>query len=170
MEDLERMAIFARVVEEKSFSAAARRLNLSKSLVSKQITHLESMPNAQAGGVRQSEAEAHEFETGDVSGVVPLAISFHGSARRSRERKGSPHLSRRSVLRRRGGVELSLRRRWRHSGHEDVAFRFHDDVQAHAAEERGLKPRHFLRADHDQIGGNFVCVLANTAPAVLVHR
>jgi DNA-binding transcriptional LysR family regulator len=41
MEDLERMAIFARVVEEKSFSAAARRLNLSKSLVSKHITQLE---------------------------------------------------------------------------------------------------------------------------------
>jgi DNA-binding transcriptional LysR family regulator len=41
MEDLERMAIFARVVEEKSFSAAARRLNLSKSLVSKQVTQLE---------------------------------------------------------------------------------------------------------------------------------
>ena len=41
MEDLERMAIFARVVEDKSFSAAARRLNLSKSLVSKHITQLE---------------------------------------------------------------------------------------------------------------------------------
>ncbi|MGQ0751182.1 MAG: LysR family transcriptional regulator [Betaproteobacteria bacterium] len=41
MEDLERMAIFAHVVEEKSFSAAARRLNLSKSLVSKHITRLE---------------------------------------------------------------------------------------------------------------------------------
>src|SRR6185295_13777253 len=33
-----------------------------------------AMLNAQAGGVRQSQAEAHEFETGDVSGVVPLAI------------------------------------------------------------------------------------------------
>ena len=33
-----------------------------------------AMLNAQAGGVRQSEAEAHEFETGDVSGVVPLAV------------------------------------------------------------------------------------------------
>jgi DNA-binding transcriptional LysR family regulator len=41
MEDLERIALFARVVEEKSFSSAARRLNLSKSLVSKQITRLE---------------------------------------------------------------------------------------------------------------------------------
>ena len=41
MEDLERMAIFARVVEDKSFSAAARRLGLSKSLVSKQISQLE---------------------------------------------------------------------------------------------------------------------------------
>ena len=41
MEDLQRMAIFARVVEEKSFSGAARRLGLSKSLVSKQITQLE---------------------------------------------------------------------------------------------------------------------------------
>lgn len=41
MEDLEGMAIFARVVEEKSFSAAARRLNLSKSLVSKHVTQLE---------------------------------------------------------------------------------------------------------------------------------
>ncbi len=41
MEDLERMAIFARVVEEKSFSGAARRLSLSKSLVSKQVTQLE---------------------------------------------------------------------------------------------------------------------------------
>ena len=33
-----------------------------------------AMLNAQAGGVRQSKAEAHELETGDVSGVVPLAI------------------------------------------------------------------------------------------------
>lgn len=33
-----------------------------------------AMLNAQAGGVRQSEEEAQEFETGDVSGVVPLAI------------------------------------------------------------------------------------------------
>jgi DNA-binding transcriptional LysR family regulator len=41
MEDLQRMAIFARVVEEKSFSAAARRLRLSKSVVSKQVTQLE---------------------------------------------------------------------------------------------------------------------------------
>ncbi len=41
MEDLQRMAIFARVVEHKSFSAAARSLNLSKSLVSKHITQLE---------------------------------------------------------------------------------------------------------------------------------
>jgi DNA-binding transcriptional LysR family regulator len=41
MQDLERMAIFARVVEEKSFSAAARRLNLSKSIVSKRVTELE---------------------------------------------------------------------------------------------------------------------------------
>ena len=41
MQDLERMAIFARVVEDRSFSAAARNLNLSKSLVSKQVTQLE---------------------------------------------------------------------------------------------------------------------------------
>jgi multiple antibiotic resistance protein len=33
-----------------------------------------AMLNAEAGGLRQSEAEAHEFETGDVSGIVPLAI------------------------------------------------------------------------------------------------
>lgn len=41
MEDLERMAIFAQVVEAKSFSAAAFRLGLSKSLISKQVTQLE---------------------------------------------------------------------------------------------------------------------------------
>jgi DNA-binding transcriptional LysR family regulator len=41
MQDLERMAIFARVVEARSFSEAARRLSMSKSLVSKQITELE---------------------------------------------------------------------------------------------------------------------------------
>ena len=41
MQDLERMAIFARVVEAKSFSRAARELGLSKSLISKQITELE---------------------------------------------------------------------------------------------------------------------------------
>lgn len=41
MEDLQRMAIFARVVEAKSFSEAARRLGLSKSVVSKQVTALE---------------------------------------------------------------------------------------------------------------------------------
>ena len=46
MEDLERMAIFARVVEDKSFSAAARRLDLSKSLVSKQVTQLEKSVGA----------------------------------------------------------------------------------------------------------------------------
>ena len=41
MEDLQRMAIFACVVETKSFSEAARKLGLSKSLVSKEITRLE---------------------------------------------------------------------------------------------------------------------------------
>ena len=47
MEDLERMAIFARVVEDKSFSAAARRLGLSKSRVSKAVTALEKSVGAQ---------------------------------------------------------------------------------------------------------------------------
>jgi DNA-binding transcriptional LysR family regulator len=46
MEDLQRMAIFARVVEAKSFSAAARHLTLSKSLVSKQVTQLEKSVGA----------------------------------------------------------------------------------------------------------------------------
>jgi DNA-binding transcriptional LysR family regulator len=40
------MAIFARVVEAKSFSAAARHMNLSKSLVSKQVTQLEKSVGA----------------------------------------------------------------------------------------------------------------------------
>jgi DNA-binding transcriptional LysR family regulator len=39
--DLAGMEIFARVVEAKSFSAAARRLHLSKSVVSKHVTRLE---------------------------------------------------------------------------------------------------------------------------------
>ena len=46
MEDLQRMAIFARVVDDKSFSAAARSLNLSKSVVSKQVTQLEKSVGA----------------------------------------------------------------------------------------------------------------------------
>jgi DNA-binding transcriptional LysR family regulator len=46
MEDLQRMAIFARVVQDKSFSAAGRSLNLSKSLVSKQVTQLEKSVGA----------------------------------------------------------------------------------------------------------------------------
>jgi len=46
MEDLERMAIFARVVEAKGFSAAARELGLSKSVVSKQVTRLEKSVGA----------------------------------------------------------------------------------------------------------------------------
>ena len=33
-----------------------------------------AMLNAQAGGVRQSKEEAAELESGDVSGVVPLAV------------------------------------------------------------------------------------------------
>lgn len=41
MKDLTGMAIFARVAEAKSFSAAARRLNLSKSVVSKHVSKLE---------------------------------------------------------------------------------------------------------------------------------
>jgi|SRR5688572_9153845 len=41
MEDLERMVVFAKVVEGKSFSEAARRLGQSKSRVSKAVTQLE---------------------------------------------------------------------------------------------------------------------------------
>ena len=41
MSDLAAMAVFARVVEEESFSAAARLLGLSKSAVSKQVARLE---------------------------------------------------------------------------------------------------------------------------------
>ena len=41
MHDLERMAIFARVVEARSFSEAARRLGISKGAVSKAIAQLE---------------------------------------------------------------------------------------------------------------------------------
>ncbi len=41
MNNLSEMAIFAKVVEAKSFSAAARGLGLTKSAVSKQITRLE---------------------------------------------------------------------------------------------------------------------------------
>ena len=33
-----------------------------------------AMLNAQAGGVRQSQAEARQFESGETGGVVPLAI------------------------------------------------------------------------------------------------
>lgn len=33
-----------------------------------------AMLNARVGGVRQTEAEAEELETGDVSGVVPIAV------------------------------------------------------------------------------------------------
>ena len=46
MQDLERMAIYVRVVDAKSFSRAARYLSLSKSLVSNQITQLEKSVGA----------------------------------------------------------------------------------------------------------------------------
>ena len=46
MQDLERMVIFAKVVEAKSFSEAARRLGLSKSMVSKAVTALEKSVGA----------------------------------------------------------------------------------------------------------------------------
>lgn len=41
MNNLPKMAVFAKVVETKSFSAAELSLNISKSTVSKQITKLE---------------------------------------------------------------------------------------------------------------------------------
>jgi len=41
MQDLERMAIFARVVEARGFSEAARRLRISKAAVSKAVAQLE---------------------------------------------------------------------------------------------------------------------------------
>jgi DNA-binding transcriptional LysR family regulator len=46
MQDLERMVIFAKVVEAKSFSEAARRLRQSKSMVSKAVTQLEKSVGA----------------------------------------------------------------------------------------------------------------------------
>src|SRR4051812_41839807 len=46
MEDLERMAIFASVAEAKSFSVAARKLGLSKSVVSRQVAQLEKSVGA----------------------------------------------------------------------------------------------------------------------------
>ena len=45
--DLNSMAVFARVVEEQGFSAAARRLGLSKSAVSKHVAQLEDRIGAQ---------------------------------------------------------------------------------------------------------------------------
>lgn len=42
MEDLAAMAVFARVVESKGFSAAARQMGLTKSAVSKQVSRLET--------------------------------------------------------------------------------------------------------------------------------
>jgi DNA-binding transcriptional LysR family regulator len=67
MEDLERIALFARVVEEKSFSGAARRLNLSKSLVSKHITRLEKsigsrLLNRTTRAISLTEAGARLYE------------------------------------------------------------------------------------------------------------
>lgn len=47
MDDLNEVAIFARVVERKSFSAAARELHLSPSVVSKRVTALEDRIGAQ---------------------------------------------------------------------------------------------------------------------------
>lgn len=44
--DVNAMLVFARVVEESSFSAAARRLGQSKSAVSKQVAQLEDMVGA----------------------------------------------------------------------------------------------------------------------------
>jgi DNA-binding transcriptional LysR family regulator len=44
--DLNGLVVFARVVEEKGFSSAARRLGLSKSAVSKQISQLEDRVGA----------------------------------------------------------------------------------------------------------------------------
>ena len=46
MQDLERMVVFAKVVEAKSFSEAARRLGQSKSMVSKAVTQLEKSVGA----------------------------------------------------------------------------------------------------------------------------
>jgi multiple antibiotic resistance protein len=42
-----------------------------------------AMLNAQAGGVRQSEAEAAELESGELRGVVPLAIPLLAAPARS---------------------------------------------------------------------------------------
>jgi DNA-binding transcriptional LysR family regulator len=46
MQDLERMVIFARVVEAKGFSEASRRLGQSKSMVSKAVAKLEKSVGA----------------------------------------------------------------------------------------------------------------------------
>ncbi len=41
MDNLSEMAVFAKIVQQRSFTAAARDLDLSKSAVSKQVGRLE---------------------------------------------------------------------------------------------------------------------------------
>ena len=77
MKNLAGMAIFARVVEERSFSAAARRLGLSKSMVSKEVTRLE-----QALGARLLNRTTRKLSLTEIG-----AAFYEPCARRKRRRR-----------------------------------------------------------------------------------
>ncbi len=97
--DLNAMLVFARVVEEKGFSAASRRLNMSKSAVSKQISQLEDrigarLLNRTTRSLSLTDAGAAFFERCvrivAEAEEAELAVSSMQSAPRGRLRLTAP--------------------------------------------------------------------------------
>jgi len=88
MKNLAGMAIFAHVVEARSFSAAARRLGLSKSMVSKEVTKLEHNLGARFRIARALPDNLVARRLAPINRVVCAAPAYferHGTPRRPQD-------------------------------------------------------------------------------------
>ena len=86
------MGIFARVAEAKGFSAAARRLGISKSVVSKEVSKLEkSLETSHWGKFVAIEPDSETFYLGrTLDEAVQIARQAHPEAMTYTCRIGHP--------------------------------------------------------------------------------
>ena len=114
MEHLAEMMTFAKVVETRSFSNAARLLSTSKSLVSKQVSSLENaLGAARESGGRQPK-RSHRRAPGVVDPFAVFSDAGEEGVRRSLSQLSIEQLK--DIVAQHGMDRSKLAMKWRTSG------------------------------------------------------